>query len=191
MRAVLIVVDLLNDFFDRSDVLSRERSRIVESVNELTRTFRSSGLPVIWVRQEFAPDLHDAPLEARSKRIATTIANTRGCEILDDLDRTDQDRILVKKRYSAFFGTDLDEQLAALQPDLLVVAGINTHACVRMTIVDAYQRDYTVLVAADCVASHDPGHHDVTLRYIDGKLGRVLSNAEIIELVREDGRNHA
>ena len=55
MKAVLIVVDMLNDFFERSPVLAMQRSQLVSNTNLLVRTFHSTGLPVIWVRQEFAP----------------------------------------------------------------------------------------------------------------------------------------
>lgn len=183
MRAVLIVVDMLNDFFERSPVLAIERARLVASTNRLARGFRAAGLPVLWVRQEFSPDLHDAFPEMRTNNISITIAGTSGCELLSELDRLPADSVIVKKRYSAFFGTDLDARLSDIRPDFLVVAGVNTHACVRMTVIDAYQRDHEVIVAADCVASNDPEHHDVTLRYLDGKVGRVLSTADILSLV--------
>ncbi|MBL8299408.1 MAG: isochorismatase family protein [Rhodanobacteraceae bacterium] len=61
----------------------------------------------------------------------------------------------------------------------LLIGGINTHACVRTTVVDAYQRDYEVIPASDCIASHDKEHHDVTCRYMDGKLGRGMTNSQI------------
>ena len=91
--------------------------------------------------------------------------------------------MIVKKRYSAFFGTDLDARLSKIRPDVLVIAGVNTHACVRMTAIDAYQRDYDVIVAAECVASSDPGHRDVTLRYLDGNIARVLPTADVLGLI--------
>jgi nicotinamidase-related amidase len=184
MRAVLIIVDMLNDFFEQSPVLANERARLVAHTNLLVRGFRSAGLPVFWIRQEFAADLHDAFPEMRAKKASITIAGTKGCELLFELDCLPVDSVIVKKRYSAFFGTDLDAQLLKIRPDFVVVAGVNTHACVRMTAVDAYQRDYEVIVAADCVASNDPEHHDVTLRYLDGKIGRVLPAAEILRLIK-------
>jgi maleamate amidohydrolase len=49
--------------------------------------------------------------------------------------------VIIKKRYSGFYGTTLDETLARLAPDAIILAGINTHACIRTTAVDAYQRD--------------------------------------------------
>jgi maleamate amidohydrolase len=91
--------------------------------------------------------------------------------------------VLVKKRYSAFYGTDLDARLSKSRPEVLVIVGVNTHACVRTTAIDAYQRDYDVIVAGECVASCDPEHHDVTLRYLDGNIARVLPTAEVIAAV--------
>jgi maleamate amidohydrolase len=184
MKAALIVVDMLNDFFARSPLLAAQRSRLVASTNRLVRAFRAHGLPVLWVRQEFAPDLHDAFREMRANRVSITIAGTAGRELLPELEHLPADAVIVKKRYSAFFGTDLDARLSRIRPDVLVIAGVNTHACVRMTAIDAYQRDYDVVVAAECVASSDPEHHDVTLRYLDGNVARILPSGDVLGLLR-------
>jgi isochorismate hydrolase len=89
------------------------------------------------------------------------------------------DTILVKKRYSAFFGTNLEETLDRLQSDVVILAGINTHACIRTTAIDAYQRDWRVVLASDCVDSYDREHHDISLRYMKDKIADVMSNQEI------------
>jgi maleamate amidohydrolase len=183
MRAALIVIDMLNDFFERSPVLAEQRAQLVANINMLVRACRRSELPVIWVRQEFAPDLHDAFLEMRSHGTSITIAGTAGSELLGELERLPEDRVIVKKRYSAFFGTDLDAQLETLRPDVLILAGVNTHACVRTTAIDAYQRDREVIIAAQCVASSDPEHHEVTLRYLDGNVARVLPTSDARDVI--------
>ena len=184
--AVLIVVDLLNDFFERSQVLADQRARLVTATNGLTRGVRDAGLPVIWIRQELEGDLSDAPLDQRDRNLPLLIAGTSGCALLPDLVYSPTDRVIVKKRYSAFFGTDLDRTLALLHPELLIVCGINTHACIRMTVIDAYQRDYRVIVAADAIGSTDVEHHAVTVRYLDGKMARFLTNAQILTLLHRD-----
>ena len=119
----------------------------------------------------------------RKNNLHVTIAGTDGCELLPDLDYRQTDKIIVKKRYSAFFGTDLEPTLKSLRPDLLVVAGINTHACVRTTVIDAYQRDYEVVVATECIASYDEAHHKMTMRYLDGAIAQLLPNREIISML--------
>lgn len=179
----LLIIDMLNDFFRQHVHLAEQRTRLVASINALVEAFRRQGQPVIWVRQEFAPDLHDAFLEMRKHNLRVTIAGTDGCELLPELDQRPTDTTIVKKRYSAFFGTDLDETLKRIRPDTLVVAGINTHACVRTTVIDAYQRDYEVIVAAECIASNDEAHHEMTSRYLDGGIAQLLPNREIMEML--------
>jgi len=188
MKAALIVVDMLNDFFDRSPALATQRPQLVANTNRLVHWFRSTGLPVLWVRQEFAPDLHDAFLEVRMKQTSITIAGTSGCELLPELQCLSTDPVIVKKRYSAFFGTDLERQLSNIRPAIVVLVGVNTHACVRMTAIDAYQRDYNVVVPSDCVASSDSQHHDVTLRYLNDHVARVIPTADVLNLL-EPGAN--
>jgi ribosomal-protein-serine acetyltransferase len=172
--AAILFIDMVGDMFGHEELI-RQRDSLVEAIDSLTHAGRQAGLPVIWVREEHAPDLSDAPLEFRRKQIHIAIAGTPGAELLPELDVAPRDRVVVKKRYSAFFGTDLDNQLRDERIDKLVLAGINTHACVRTTAIDAYQRDYDITIVEDCVASYDPEHHDVSLRYMDGKIGRVLS----------------
>jgi nicotinamidase-related amidase len=179
-----LVIDMLNDFFRQHAALAACRNELVKSTNQLISAFRAYAQPVYWVRQEFAPDLSDAFVVMRKRGIRNTISGTDGCEILPELDRLPSDTIIVKKRYSAFFGTNLDQLLAIHQPLTLVVAGINTHACIRTTAIDAYQRDLDVLIAGDCVYSYDPEHHEITRRYLDDHIAPFMANQKIIELLK-------
>jgi nicotinamidase-related amidase len=182
VKLATLIIDTQGDFFGH-DRLVRRRAALAKCINELVAASRAGGTPVIWVKQEFAADLSDASLEARRKNIRIVIAGSPGAALLPELDFHASDTVIIKKRYSAFFGTDLDRTLARFEPEALVVAGINTHACVRATVIDAYQRDYDVILARECIDSHDEQHHDVSWRYMDGKLGRGMSNAEIGSLM--------
>jgi nicotinamidase-related amidase len=173
----LIVIDMLNDFLQTWPLASKQR--LVQSTNALVDIVRNRRRPVVWVRQEFRPDLQDALPEMRAKGIRITIQGTPGCQIASELAVDPSDIVLIKKRYSAFYGTSLDQVLADLRPDGLILAGINTHACIRMAAIDAYQRDWEVILAADCVDSYDREHHDISLRYMKGKIASLMSNDEI------------
>ena len=183
---VLIVIDMVNDFLQSWAPVPRQR--LLETTNTLVGMVREHNRPIIWVRQEFAPDLRDAFPEMRAKGIRTTIQGTPGCQIASDLAVDRSDTIIVKKRYSAFFGTNLDQVLASLKPDGLILAGINTHACIRMTAIDAYQRDLDVVLAADCVDSYDQEHHDISLRYMKGKIASVMNNDKIRAMLAQPQR---
>lgn len=182
-KAALLVIDVINDSF-RDPSLSARRNTLVRAINQLVGSFREQGAPIIWIRQEFKSDLSDAFLEMRKQNIRITIELTEGVLFVPGLDVQPADTVIVKKRYSAFFRTNLDEVLAKMHPDLLVVAGINTHACVRTTVIDAYQRDYHTVVAAECTASYDNEHHEITRRYLEQRIARFLSNSEIVDLMK-------
>jgi len=177
-RACLIVIDMLCDFLDRWDEAARDK--IIVQTNALISAFRQHGHPIIWVRQEFRADLSDAFLEMRDKQISITIEGTRGAEIHPDLRQQPGDVVILKKRYSAFFNTNLDQTLSELHPSVLVLAGINTHACIRMAAIDAYQRDYRVIIATDCTGSHDDEHARISLTYMQDRIARLSSNTGII-----------
>ncbi len=177
-KPVLIVIDMVNDFVGRLD--STRKGKLVEAVNELATALRRASHPVVWVRQEFEPDLSDAFVEMRKKDIHVAIKGTAGCQILPELAVDPADFVIIKKRYSAFFGTDLDRILEQLRPDTLILAGVNTHACIRTTAIDAYQRDWPVVLAQDCIDSYDRPHHESTVRYLKDKIALVLTNAEIM-----------
>ena len=52
-----------------------------------------------------------------------------------------------------------------------------------MAAIDAYQRDWEVILAADCVGSYDQEHHEISLRYMKGKIASVMTNEEIRSLL--------
>jgi maleamate amidohydrolase len=177
-KPAFIVIDMLNDCFGHVE-LQRRRESLCLSINALTRFARTNGYPVIWVRQEFEPDLSDAMLDMKRESIHMFIRGTKGALILEELQRVDSDFEIIKKRYSMFFQTDLDQLLERLDVDHVVLAGVNTHACIRVAAVDAYQRDLPVTIVRECVASKDVNHHDVTLDYLDGGIATVVSLDEI------------
>jgi len=170
----LIVIDMLNDFLERWDLESSHS--LIANTNNLISEFRSANCPVLWVRQAYRTDLSDAFLEMRDHNISITIEGTRGAEIHSDLERHSADIVITKKRYSAFFGTELDSILNQFELEGITLAGVNTHACIRTTAIDAYQRDIRVTIAEDCVGSSDEKHGRLSLDYMNGGIATVLPN---------------
>lgn len=177
---VLLVIDVLNDFTRQHS--ADDRASLVGRINDLAALVRDANGRVIWIRQEFAADLHDAFLGMRRDNDRVTIAGTYGAQLDETLVVGRRDEIIIKKRYSAFFGTDLEAILPPPAETVIVICGLNTHACVRMSVIDAYQRDYEVVVATDATRSYDREHHDVTLRYLGSRIARLKTNAQIAAL---------
>ena len=68
-----------------------------------------------------------------------------------------------KRRYSAFFGTDLEILLRGLKVQTLILVGGLTDVCVHYTFVDGHQSDYYCRVIEDCVAGSGLDAHNASL----------------------------
>jgi nicotinamidase-related amidase len=175
---VVFVIDMLNDCFHHAE-LDQIRTALCSSINTLTSLARARGFPVVWVRQEFESDLSDAFMDMKRDNIRMFINGTRGPLILDELVRGDSNIEMVKKRYSMFYGTGLDEMLQQLHAESIILAGVNSHACIRTAAIDAYQRDFPVTIVSDCVASKDVGHHEISMNYMDGGIASVVTLCDL------------
>jgi bifunctional isochorismate lyase/aryl carrier protein len=180
MLTAILIIDMLNDFFLDGRLKDR-RKELCEKMNNLIDWGRQHNLKVIWVRQEFKEDLSDAFLSMRKKGIRKTIEKTEGSLTLEELKPTPDDITIIKKRYSAFYKTNLEEILNEVGIEQLILCGINTHACVRMTAIDAFQRDFEIVIATDCVESYDEEHHRISLRYLRKEIARLLDNGQIMK----------
>ncbi|MFA1624271.1 cysteine hydrolase family protein [Rhizobium mongolense] len=181
-KRALVIIDLINDYLDHWS--ADKAARLIGETNKLAVAFRQAALPIIWVRPEFRPDLSDAFLEMRDKNLKIAIEGTSGAHLHAGLNWEPSDTTIVKKRYSAFYRTELEDILSAMGVGELVLCGINTHACIRMTAIDAYQRDLRVVLAEECIDSYDAEHGRVSLVYMNGKIAKVATVPEIIQALR-------
>jgi nicotinamidase-related amidase len=83
---------------------------------------------------------------------------------------------LDKTRYSAFYGTDLDDQLRQKGIREVHLAGVCTDICVLHTAVDAYNKGYRIVVHRPAVASFNAVGHDWALGHFQGTLGAKLAD---------------
>jgi hypothetical protein len=59
----------------------------------------------------------------------------------------------------------------------IMLAGMETHVCIQQTALDLLERGLAVYVAADAVASRDPGDHEVALERM-ARAGVTITSAE-------------
>jgi nicotinamidase-related amidase len=112
------------------------------------------------------------------------LRGTPGAEPIDELDRAESDMVLPKRRFSAFFKTDLDQTLRTRAVDTVVVCGIATHVCVLTTALDAVCHDFGSIIVEDATASYDATVHAHTLDLYRKSplhpLLRILTTAELL-----------
>ena len=184
------MIDLIEDYFNAdlwpSSVIPNKRKNLCRSANELVARCRAAEIPVIWVRQEFAPDFSDAFPHARAIGKRYAIKGTPGAQLLPELDVDHEDVVLTKKRFSAFYQTSLELLLIDRNVTEIILAGITTAWCVRSTAVDAYQRDYDVLLAKDCMAAFQEADHVDSMTAMDGYIGKVVTNHSLATILSNE-----
>ncbi len=157
----LLIIDMVKDNLDPANhfpITSLARG-IIGPINRLTAVFHDRDWPVIFSTDDYQPDdfIFTGHMPPHS------ISGTPGAEIIDELDRHENDLWLPKPRFSAFFGTDLDQRLRQMGVTLCVVTGIATHFCVLTTVMDALCHDFKAVLVEDATTSFSADIHARTL----------------------------
>jgi nicotinamidase-related amidase len=140
---------------------------------------RKAAIRVIYVRVAFRPGRPE--ISARNKSF-TTLAQTGGFEENDPATAVHPavapapgELVVVKRRVSAFSGSDLDVVLRAGEIDQLVLTGIATSGVVLSTLRQAADLDYRLVVLADACRDGDPEVHRVLTEKVFPRQADVLT----------------
>ena len=179
-RTAVIVVDMVNEFFEPGGKMVLEGGKALYApVNALLDAAHTANRPVFYTNQRLRPD--DALFK---KRIPHCLIDTWGAQIVDALHRSLDDIVVPKRRYSAFFCTDLDLHLRERKIETVIVAGVVTNICVRSTVHDAFFLGYEVVVPVECVAATNPQAQETSLYDIDTHYGRVAHLSQVLSLLQ-------
>jgi len=204
-RTAVIVIDMQHAFVSEGgmyDLWGRDISKIpqiIEPIRKITSTARAKDIKVIFVAHHHSPDLHDSGgpnSPAWYKRTLTdyrrqpklkdklNFAGTWGAEIIEELKPCQGDLFVVKPRYSAFFGTNLDMILRTYNLKYLVFVGVATNICVEASIRDAYNLDYFSILISDATMNTGPSFmQEATMFNIKICYGWVTNTHNIIKAI--------
>ncbi len=151
MRPAIIIVDMLKDNLKESsrNPYYQEGKEIIPNLQRLLKEGRKRKFPVVFACDSFL----EGDFIFRGRMNVHSLRGTKGAEVVDDLRPEPTDLILPKRRFSAFFKTDLDQTLRTLGIDTIVVTGITAEFCVLMTAFDGLCHDFSVIILENCTAS--------------------------------------
>lgn len=178
----LIIVDMQNDFIAEGAPIECPGGReIVPNIKRVKSWAKENNIPVFYTRETHRFQVVDYGLELERAEPQHCLEGTPGVEIIEDLKPEDDDYVIVKRRYSGYYLTDLEVLMRAFNKNALIITGAATNVCVYATALDAMQRDVRVVVVSDGVAGTSVELHEAFLKNIDYVVGDVVTIDELIE----------
>lgn len=178
----IVVVDFSRGFTEPQFPTGADLTLEVAAARRLVDAARTVGAPVIFTTIVYEPG-EDQTLAWLRKAPGLYVLQ-RNSELVDidpRLSPRPDERVVEKKGASAFYGTDLEQHLASLGVDTVVLAGATTSGCIRASAVDAVQGNFGVLVVRDAVGDRAAGPHEANLFDIQAKYGDVISIDDAVE----------
>jgi acyl-CoA reductase-like NAD-dependent aldehyde dehydrogenase/nicotinamidase-related amidase len=172
VRAVLLLVDLQNDFL-AAEGLFPARDQLVSGAARLLEGCRAASVPVVHVWTTVSRQVDDRMPHWRRDGRWQCVAGTEGHRPPESLRPRDE-RVVHKTHFSAFSAPELGPCLGELRADTLIVAGVHLHGCVRATVLDGYARGFRVWVVQDAVGSAEPVHAAITRSYLEQRAASFL-----------------
>lgn len=175
-QAALLVIDLQNFF-------KRIAQPVLGNILKVIQACRRTNIPIIFTQHGHTHPASDGgALERWWGELI--VAGTEDWKFLPEIVIDERDIILPKKRYSAFFETDLDEKLQSRGVKDLIITGVMTNLCCETTARDAFMRDYRVFVLIDGTATRKSELHLATLKNLGFGFAYLLTCDELIKGLR-------
>jgi ureidoacrylate peracid hydrolase len=204
-RTALIVVDMQNAFAKKGGMLdvlgafneARANLAIVNN-KKIIELFRRKGMPIIYLRMSYSPDLKDAGgtespnywkqgglvamrQHPEWKGRFLTIGSW-DWQIIDELEPLAGEIIINKSRYSGFVNTELNKVLKTHNVKYIVFVGIATNVCVESTLRDAFFHEYFPVLVSDACRNTGPDFiQEATIWNVTSVFGWVTTTNNLVE----------
>lgn len=177
--AALLIIDMINDLeFPGGDLIFEPALSAAKNIAILRKRAQKVGIPVIFANDNFGrwrSNFNEAIEHCLND-------NVRGKPLAETLRPGPDDYFILKPKHSAFYATPLQLLLQHLNCRRLILCGISGSMCVQFTAVDAYVRDFELVVPRDCTASNTEEENQQSLRYVADILGADTTVSSELDL---------
>ncbi|WP_433073010.1 cysteine hydrolase family protein [Dactylosporangium sp. CA-052675] len=180
-RPVLLAMDFQQGIVDRAG-----GGPALAAVSRAIEAARGAGIPVMYVRVAFRPGYPEASATNRTFGAISQAGDTMtqdhpATQLHADLPTRPDEPVIVKRRVSAFSGSDLDVLLRGAGANALILAGISTSGVVLSTLRQAADLDYALTVLSDACADPDEEIHRVLTEKVFPRQATVTTTDEWVK----------
>ena len=174
-KCALLVIDMQQYFLQIA-------SPIIGNVLSIIEACRARGIRVIFTRHGHKDINKDGGMLGKwwGEYIEY---GSKDWEIIKGLSEEATDVVLDKNRYSAFFGTDLDESLRSRNIDELIVTGVLTNCCCETTARNGFVHDYRMFFVSDATATINDDLHVASLKNLAFGFAHILTTEELCRYI--------
>jgi maleamate amidohydrolase len=171
-RTALILVDVTNSFFlEGMPNYYPASAEVIAPMRRLLAQARAAGKIVVHAVEQHYPGFDD--YEWRKLPRHHFIGDSDAAFFGGFEPQGPREIVLAKRRYSAFFATDLALFLHEQKVARVVVAGVKTNVCIRATAQDAFANGFDVVIPREATNSNRPHLAEASLEDIDRYIGTV------------------
>jgi nicotinamidase-related amidase len=178
----LIVVDMQNDFVkEGGSLVGPDTQATIPAMRRLLELARSSGIKVVFTQDTHAPGDPEWDIWPEHCR-----RGSWGWEIVEELKPLEDELVIQKVRYDAFYGTHLDHFLRTWGTKTVIVCGTVANICVHYTAASAALRWYGVVIPKDATSALDPFDLESSLRQTAFLFDGKITTSEAVKTRRAD-----
>ncbi|HTY01223.1 MAG TPA: isochorismatase family cysteine hydrolase [Bacteroidota bacterium] len=187
-KCALLVIDMQDEFVRPgwTPYWVPAATEIVPRIKTLIETCRSKAIPVIFTAFGRTHGYLDRPHTGESMPNRYHLLGEgdpewfRDGTIWSTLAPLENEIIIHKPSYGAFYDTPLETILRNMEKDTVIICGTLTNFCCGMTARQAYERGFKVIFGSDVTATDDPDLQEPELKVLRKGFARVMSLEEIL-----------
>ena len=186
-KTALLIMDCQEAML--SSIVPQEREKLFTNLPRAIKAARTANIPIIYVVARFRegyPEISEKNNFFKgvkeNNRLREDAPDSKICQ---EFSPEPGSIVVVKKRFSAFSGSDLEEILRGLEIETLILTGVSTLGVVESTARFAFDRDYRIIVLEDCCSDRVPEAHHVALKWVLPRISTVASVSDFESAVKQ------
>ena len=186
-KCALLVMDMQDEFVKPEWTSSwiPEATRQVPKIKLLIGTCRKLNIPVIFTVFKDTHFFLDRPktgnlMPNRYSQLGSDPAWFKEGTIWHELVPQENEIVIYKPSYGAFYDTPLETILKNLGRDTIIICGTMTNYCCGTTARQGYERGYKVIFGSDITSTDDPTMQEPELKVLRKGFAKVMNLEDII-----------